>query len=328
VSGTDRPSPGSAEPTAPDPDRRADGGPLGRAARWLDETQGRIPALSFPVAVVKKFGEDDAGHLAALIAYFGFFSIFPLMLALTTILGFVLGNDPELRRSITDSALQQFPVIGDDLRAESLSGSWLALIVGLVGATWAGLGVVNATQKAMNTVWDVPIVERPNLLARTLRSLLMLGVAAGFLVLSGFLSGVAQAVAGGSVLQVASLVGSILVNLLLFAAAFRILTTADVSWRDVLPGAAAAAVAWTLLLLVGQWFVRTRIEGARGAYGTFAVVIGLLSWLYLASQVTLFAAEINVVRKRRLWPRSLVDPASRRARRGALNVRERGPAGR
>jgi uncharacterized BrkB/YihY/UPF0761 family membrane protein len=97
----------------------------------------------------------------------------------------------------------------------------------------------------------------------------------------------------------------VIVNLVLFASAFRILTEADVSWRDVAPGAALAALAWTLLLLIGQWFVRTRIQGAENTYGTFAVVIGLLSWLYLASQITLFTAEVNVVLKKGLWPRSI-----------------------
>ena len=293
--------------------RRREGNPLERSVRWADDVQARLPVLAFPFAVVKKFGDDEAGSLAALIAYYGFFSIFPLMLALTTILGFVLGNDPELRQSIERSALQQFPVIGAQLQQESLRGSWIALTIGLVGAVWAGLGVVGAAQNAMNAVWDVPKVDRPNIVTRTLRGLLMLVVAAAFLVLSGFLSGVGQDGGGVSPLQIASIAGSFVVNFLLFAAAFRILTEADVSWRDVAPGAAIAAIAWTALLLVGQWFVRSRIQGAEDTYGTFAVVIGLLSWLYVASQITLFSAEVNVVLQRKLWPRSITNPPLREA---------------
>jgi membrane protein len=293
--------------------QRRHGSPVERSVRWVDDVQARFPATSFPLAVVKKFGDDDAGSLAALVAYYGFFSIFPLMLALTTILGFVLGNDAELRQSIEDSALQQFPVIGGQLQTRSLSGSWFALTVGLVGALWAGLGVVNAAQNAMNSIWDVPKVSRPNMLKRTLRGLLTLVVAAAFLVPSGYLTGIGLAGAGVSVPQIAAVLGAFVVNLVLFAAAFRILTTADVSWRDVAPGAVLAAAAWTVLLIVGQWFVASRIQGADRTYGTFAVVIGLLSWLYLASQVTLFAAEVNVVLKRRLWPRSITNPPLREA---------------
>ena len=294
-------------------DQGRDGNALDRSVRRIDDIQARVPALALPFAVVRKFGDDDAGNLAALIAYYGFFSLFPLLLALTTILGFVLGNDPDLRRSIEDSALQQFPVLGDQLQHESLRGSWFALTVGLVGALWAGLGVVNAGQNAMNAVWDVPKVDRPNLVQRTLRGLLMLVVAGALLSLSGFLTGVGQAESGVSVVQVAAIVGSVVVNFALFAAGFRILTEADVSWRDVAPGAALAAVAWTALLMLGQWFVRSRIQGAEATYGTFAVVIGLLSWLYVASQITLFAAEVNVVLKRRLWPRSITNPPLREA---------------
>lgn len=292
---------------------RRDGNPLQRAVHAVDDAQARKPLLAFPLAVVKKFGDDDAGNLAALIAYYGFFSIFPLMLALTTIVGFLFKNDADVREGIMNSALQQFPVIGGQLKSHSLSGSWFALIIGLLGAVWAGLGVLNAAQNAFNAVWDVPRVDRPNFIVRTLRGSLMLLVAAAFLVVSGFLSGVGQSHAGVSPLQILSIIGSVLVNVVLFASAFRILTTADVSWRDVAPGALVAAVAWTVLLLIGQWFVSSRIQGARGVYGTFAIVLGLLSWLYIASQLTLFAAEVNVVLNKRLWPRSITNPPLREA---------------
>jgi len=292
---------------------RRHGNPLQKAVHAVDDTQARTPLLAFPLAVVKKFGDDDGGNLAALIAYYGFLSVFPLMLALTTILGFLFQNNPELRDSITKSALQQFPVLGPQLQQRSLHGNWFALIAGLAGAVWAGLGVVNAAQNAFNAVWDVPRVDRPNLVLRTLKGLLMLVVTAALLALSGFLSGVGQGSSGVSALQILSILGSVVVNFVLFAAAFRILTTADVSWKDVAPGAILAAIAWTILLLIGQWFVNSRIQGASEVYGTFAVVIGLLAWLYLASQITLFAAEVNVVLKKHLWPRSITNPPVREA---------------
>jgi YihY family inner membrane protein len=309
---TDRPST-TAEANAQAERDRREGNPLRKALLAVDDAQARVPVLALPIAVVKKFGDDDAGNLAALIAYYGFFSIFPLLLALTTILGFLFKNDPQIRDSITNSALQQFPVIGPGLQTRSLAGSWLALTIGLLGAVWAGLGVLNATQNAFNAVWDVPRVDRPNFLVRTVKGLLMLLVAGLFLAISGFLSGVGQTHAGVSAVQILSILGSVLVNFLLFAAAFRILTAADVSWKDVAPGALLAAVAWTVLLLVGQWFVDNRIRGASDTYGTFAVVLGLLSWLYIAAQMTLFSAEVNVVLKKRLWPRSITNPPVREA---------------
>jgi membrane protein len=309
-----RDEPSTTEEANAQADReRRTGNPLQKTLYAVDDAQARIPVLAFPLAVVKKFGDDDAGNLAALIAYYGFFSIFPLLLALTTILGFVFQNNPDIRKSIMDSALQQFPVIGPQLANRSLSGSWFALAVGLLGATWAGLGVLGAAQNAFNAVWDVPRVDRPNLVVRTLKGLLMLAVAGAALFVSGYLSGIGQGRPGVSLVQILSIAGSMAVNVVLFASAFRILTAADVSWRDVAPGAALAAVAWTILLLVGQWFVTSRIQGARDVYGTFAVVLGLLSWLYVASQITLFSAEVNVVLKKRLWPRSMTTPPVRDA---------------
>jgi YihY family inner membrane protein len=292
---------------------RSEGNPLQKTIHAIDAAQARHPLTAFPIAVVEKFGDDDGGNLAALIAYYGFLSIFPLMLALTTILGFLFQHDENLRQSIRNSALQQFPVLGKQLQQQSLSGNWVALIVGLFGALWAGLGVLNAAQNGFNAVWDVPRVDRPNIVTRTAKGLLMLVVAAGFLILSGFLTGIGQRTSGVSPLQMLSVIGSVVVNFILFAAAFRILTAADVSWKDVAPGALLAAIAWTVLLLIGQWFVQSRIQGASNVYGTFAVVIGLLAWLYLASQMTLFCAELNVVLKRHLWPRSITNPPIREA---------------
>ena len=132
----------------------------------------------FPLAVAKKFGEDKAGHLAALVSYYAFFSLFPLLMVFTAVLGMLLRGNPELQDAIVDSALTQFPVIGDQIRDNvgSLKGSAVALAVGIGTALWAGMGVTTALQSALNSVWDVPIRRQPNFLIARLRSLIMLGV--------------------------------------------------------------------------------------------------------------------------------------------------------
>ena len=124
-------------------------------------------------------------------------------------------------------------------------------------------------------------------------------------------SAVAGSVGAGNdepLLSVLWVVVSLALNLALFLLAFRILTSADVSWGDVFPGALIAAIAWTALQAVGGYVVRHQLQGASETYGTFATVIGFLAWVYLGAQVTLLAAEVNVVRKRRLWPRAIVQP--------------------
>ena len=277
--------------------------------RSVDAFQQRHAAIGFPFAVVKKFGDDQAGNLAALIAYYGFFSLFPLLLVLVTVLGMVLRNNPDLQTRILDSALANFPVIGTDIsrNVHALGGSGATLALGIALTLWSGLGVIKATQAAMNTVWNVPFEHRPNFLTSTLRALIMLGVL-GVLTLA---SAAAGSVGGGSDqwwLVILGVAVSLVMNLFLFLLAFRILTSEDLTWSDVLPGAAVGSVAWTTLQALGGYYVSHQLQGASEVYGTFAMVIGLLAWIFIGAQVTLLAAEVNVVGKRNLWPRSLVQP--------------------
>ncbi|HEX6579582.1 MAG TPA: YihY/virulence factor BrkB family protein [Actinomycetota bacterium] len=290
----------------------------GAAQRLLhraDEVQRAHRALAFPFAVVKKFGDDRASQLAALIAYYGFFSLFPLLLVFATVAAFVLDGNPDLQKRLIDSILEQFPVVGTSIggvierSVEQLSSSPLALAVGLVGALWTGTAVVAAAQQAMDDIWDVPRAERPGLLGRIVRAFLLLFVFAASIVLSTFLAGTGTETGWGSVvLRAISLVGLTLVSIAVFAFAYRVLTVASVAWRQVLPGAVVAAVGWTALLLVGRWIVDRQIGHASAVYGLFATVIGLLAWIYLAAQLFLVAGEVNVVLARHLWPRSLAPP--------------------
>jgi YihY family inner membrane protein len=265
--------------------------------------------------VLKKFGDDRASQLAALIAYYGFFSLFPLLLVFATLAAFVLDGDPELQQRLIDNVLEQLPVVGKEIgktideSVKQLAGSPVALTVGIVGALWTGTAVVAAAQQAMDDIWDVPRVDRPGLLGRIVRAFLLLFVFAASIVLSTFLAGTGTETGWGVIfLRAISIVGLVLVSVGMFAFAFRVLTVATVTWRQVLPGAIVAAIGWTALLMVGRWIVDRQISQASAIYGFFATVIGLLAWLYLAAQLFLLAGEVNVVWVRRLWPRSLIAP--------------------
>ncbi|MEX0874901.1 MAG: YihY/virulence factor BrkB family protein [Actinomycetota bacterium] len=282
---------------------------LGRIVRWIDAFQQRHAVLGFPHAVIKKFGEDRGGQQATLLAYYGFFSLLPLLLVAVTVLGFVLRDNPDLRERLLDSAISQFPVIGEHIRdsLHSIEGSSLALAIGLVGAFWGGLGGIRAMQDAMNVVWDVPHRERPGFPNRLLPALLMLLILGGFALVSTALSAIAAGGGGGveGLARAITIPGSIILNVVTFLLAFKVLTTKGVSWRDVFPGAVVAGVAWAGLQAAGTYIVGSRLEGASQLYGVFGIVIGLVLWLYLGAQVTLLAAEVNVVRKYRLWPRAI-----------------------
>jgi membrane protein len=296
----------------------------------IDRYQREHPSLGFPVAAAKKFGEDRAGHLAALVAYYAFFSLFPLLMVFTAVLGFALRGNDELQSAILDSALSQFPVIGEQIRENigSVKGSGVALTVGIVTALWAGMGITNALQVALNTVWDVPIRRQPNFLIARLRSVAMLGVLGVMTVGAAILSGLGSTEGTiGISLRIVGIIGGILVNLLLLLLAFRILTNRKLSWGVVFPGAAVAALGWAALQLLGTWYLTNQQRGAEETYGEFAFVIGLLIWLYLGAQLTMYAAELNVVRAERLWPRGLrkepMTEADRRSLRRHAEVEER-----
>jgi len=292
-----------------------------RQVRRADRFQQRHTVLAFPWAVMQKFGNDQAGGKAALIAYYGLFALFPLLLLLATILGFALAGDPALREQLIDSAVGKIPVIGDQIRSEvhPLEGNSVALIVGIVGTIYGSLGIGFAAQNAMNTVWNIPYVRWPDIWKRYLRTFGVIGLLGLAVVSSTALAAFATAIANGVAATVFGVAGSVLVNLGLFLLAFMVLTAEPLRPRDVAVGVAAAAAFWETLQLIGTWYVSRGLAQASPTYGVFAIVITLLSWLYLGSQLTLLAAEINVVLRYRLWPRSVTQPPLTRADRLTLS---------
>ena len=291
-----------------------------RQVRRADRFQQRHAVLAFPWAVIQKFGNDQAGGKAALMAYYGLFALFPLLLLLATVLFYALHGDSALQHQVIDSAVGNVPVIGEDLRSHvhPLQGNTVALVIGIVGTLYGSLGVGFAAQNAMNTVWNIPYVRWPSIWTRYARTLGVIGLLGVASVASTALTVFATAVAHGQTATVLAVLGSVLVNLGLFLLAFMVLTAEPLRLREVALGAAIATVFWEALQLIGSWYVTRGLRHATPTYGVFAVVITLLSWLYLGSQLVLWAAEINVVLRYRLWPRSVTQPPLTRADRLVL----------
>jgi inner membrane protein YhjD len=302
---------------------------IGDRLRSFDRFQRRRPVLGFVIAVLKKYSDDQGGQLAALITYYAFFSVFPLLLVAVTVLGYVLQGDKTLQDDIVNSFVKDIPVVGQQLRdnVKSLHGSGVALGVGLVASLWAGLGVTQGVQAAFNRIWQVPFKERPDFLRSRLRGILLLFAFGGMTIVSTALTSVVSAGVSGTPLAAAgAILLSLALNVGLFLAAFYVLTSADLTWRSVLPGAILAGVAWEVLQAAGGLLFTHQLKHLNATYGTFATVIGLLSLLYLGAQVMLIAAEVNVVVARRLWPRGLTEPltsADKRALTGSAETEER-----
>ena len=299
--------------------------------RRFDRFQQRHKWSAVPIAVVKKFGDDQAGSLAALVAYYAFFSLFPLLLVFLTVLGFVLQGDPSAQESIRTSVLGQFPIVGEKLDVQALHGSAIALVIGLATSLWAGLGVTAAARNAFDRVWAVPFKDRPNFWQSKLRGLLLLVSLGTLFIVATLASGLVTGGLGhGPVVKVAGIVFALLLNFGLFFASFRLLTSRAVTTRELRAGVILAGIIWTILQALGGYYIGHVLKRSHGTYGEFAFVIALLIWLHLGAQMTLYAAEVNVVLTRRLWPRSLFgppqSPADQRTLRALAKVEERSEA--
>lgn len=270
----------------------------------VDEVQrGRRP-LAVAIATVKKFGEDGTANLAAAIAFWAFFSLFPLVLAAVTLLSFVVPEEDRVR--VLEEVSEYIPLL-DVSTIESLDGSWLALLVGLATALWSGMAVVKVTQVAFNSVWEVPVFARPKLVEKLKRGALTLasigGGLLGSIVLIGFLAGSDLGLLGRTL----GIVAAIGVDIGLFLLAFRLLTDRQIGFREVLPGAVLTGSAFWVLQTISSVIITQHLSGAQATYGSFATVITILWWFYLQAQITMFGMQLNVVLAREYWPRSLVD---------------------
>jgi YihY family inner membrane protein len=276
----------------------------------VDRLQQRSRWLGFPVAVLAKFADDHGAALTTVIAYNAFFALFPLLLVVVTVLGFLLGRDSGLHQRLLGSAVAEFPIIGDQLQdnIHGLRGSGVALVVGLLVFAWGARGLTQVTQHAMAEIWNIPGRQRPRFWARQARGLLLLAVLAVGLAATSLLTWLGSY--GGKAVGVAlaNLVAAAAVNIGLFLLVFRVLTPRPIPTRQLVAGAVVAGVAWQALQAVGGYLVGHYLRHTSPVYGVFAIVLGLLFWLYLGAQLTLYAAEINVVAARQLWPRNLQQP--------------------
>ncbi len=290
---------------------------MSRRIKALDAYQRRHRWLGFPIAVIYKYADDQGGYLAALVTYYGFLSLFPLLLLLVTVLGFVLHGDPHLQASLLDSTLAKFPIVGAQLRANvhASTGSGVGLAVGVLVALYGSLGAAQATQNVFNRAWAVPRNRRPNPLGSRLRALLLLLVLGAGVLLTTALStlGTSSGALGTTIsggLRALLFVLAFLVNIAVVMLAFRVLTAPEVTTRSLRLGAVLAGVSLQILQVLGAYFLAHYLKGASESYGAFGLVLGMLAWVYLLALVTVLSVEIAVVAERELWPRALLTPFS------------------
>lgn len=279
-----------------------------------DEFQRRHKIVGFPLAVLYKYFDDQGPYLAAILTYYAFIAIFPLLLIASSVLGFFLQGNPELQAELLDSALMRFPIVGSQLgRPEGIQGSTTAVIVGSLAALYGVTGLGQAAQNALNVAWAVPRNSRLNPVVGRVRGLLSLSVAGVAVLMVTFVSGVIGNLGSFGVDIGWFLVGistllSVAVTSVVLALMMRYTTTRRPSFRTSLPGAVVIAVLWHTLQVLGGAYVRDVVAQTTEMNAVFALVLGLVVLLFAASAFGVLGLEVNVVLRERLYPRALLTP--------------------
>jgi len=284
--------------------------PVERAIRSVDATQRRFTPTAFVFGVVKKYGDDNGGVLASNLAYSAFVSLFPLLLVLVTILGLAAAVDAAFKAEVLRAVAGQVPLIGNQLTGnvhQLKRSSIIGLIVGFVGLVWGSAGLAQAGLFTMEQVWNLPGPARPGYVQRLGRAGLFLALLGGGVIVTTALASLSTYLHDGLAVKIPLELMTAAFNVGMYIGAFRALTPKGVPTRSLLPGAVTGGILWTVLQVLGTYLVHHFLH-SDSVYGVFGTVLGLLAWIYLAVEITVYSAEINVVLARRLWPRSIVQP--------------------
>lgn len=274
---------------------------------WVNNLQQRNGPLGFAYAVVKKYGEDDAGHQAALLTYYGFLSLFPLLLIASTLASAIGHNHPEAQQAITDGVTNYFPVLGDQLSGHinTLHKSGWPLVVGLLVMFYGARGVADVFRHGVNKIWRIPKSQQDGFPKSLFKSLGIIAVGGLGLLGASVLSGMAAAAGRGTDFRLLSIAVNLFVLFWLFVFLINFCLPKHVTAKEVRPGAAVAAIGLVVLQLLGGYILTRELKNLDALYSYFAVSLGLLFWIYLQAQVLYYAVEVASVRSLKLWPRSL-----------------------
>jgi uncharacterized BrkB/YihY/UPF0761 family membrane protein len=278
-----------------------------RAKASVDVWQRSNRLAGVAYGVVKKFGDDRANHYVVALGWYGFVAIYPLLLAVTTILAYI--GAASLGHGLV-STLHQFPVVGSEFNpahgSSHLHGNLLGLVVGLAGLVYGAQGVTQSAQEAMAQVWNVSPLASPGFVVKLVRSLAGLVIIGGSFVINAPLGTLATRSGMSWFIRALLLVGMVVLNAALYLASFRVLSPRGVHARQLVPGAVLGSIGFTALITVGSGLIQHQVRNSSATYGQFGVVVGLVGFLFLLAKLSLYAAELNTVLDRRLWPRALV----------------------
>jgi YihY family inner membrane protein len=281
---------------------------LNRRLHWLDRLQRTKPIFGFPIAVIKKYSDDRGGYQAALLTYYGFLSLFPAVLITITVAGWLLQADSHLRQRIVSSVTNYFPLIGQDLQQNlhGFSKTGLPLLVGIFILIYGLRGAADVFRHTVNNIWRVPEEDRSGFWSALARSMAIVGVAGVGFFGSAVITGYAGAARHDIWLRVILLLAGSAMIFVAFLMATKLALNRVIRRRYLWVGAAITTIGLLLLQNLGRYMLSHELKNLNTLYGTFAAVLGLFFWIYLQSQIIVYAMEISSVRALKLWPRSIM----------------------
>ncbi len=279
-----------------------------KITKKVDTYQRKHTVTAFSVAVIKRYGDDKVGKQAALITYYAFLSLFPLLLIFMTGLGMLAGSNPELQQRISDEVFRYFPALSGDLRdnVDTIKGSGFGLVLQILVLLYGARGLAAMLQEAFNNVWHIEKKHRPGFVGDNLRSFgMMASVAAGIIL------GTVISYSLGNILNL-GIVGSVFLTLLnlvftlgLFLIVFRLGTSNRIALKTLIPGAIIAGIGVLIVQHFGGYIMKQQLPKLEGTYGSFAITLGMLFWIYLQAQIILYALVITAVKAQKDWPKRL-----------------------
>ena len=296
---------------------------INRFIGWVDSFQRSHSFAGFIYAVVKKYGDDEAANRGALITYYGFLSLFPLLLVLTSVLQLLLRSNYHLRDQLMDKLITYFPVVGNELERNihTPHKAGIALVVGLLITLYGARGGAVAFSSAISHIWEIPRPQRAGFPLNIVRSLSIVFIAGLGLILAAILSSFATTLGHSLASSALAVVISVFTLFWVFMLIFNLsISTSKISYRDFVYGSILAAVGIQILQIFGGFIITHQLKNLTSLYGTFALVLGILFWIYLQVQVVLYAAEIDSVRKLNLWPRALAGDSLTQADKKAYSL--------
>jgi YihY family inner membrane protein len=282
---------------------------INRLLKDLNLAQQNHKFSAFIVAVIKKYSADQAGREAALLTYYSFLSLFPLLLVLTTITDTLISRDAGLRDTVIKGLTNYFPLLGSQLSSHvhRLHAGGFALISGLLLTIYGNRGIANSFTHGVQQIWFIKESERDGFPKSLYKSLGLIFVGGTGLLGASIIASLTSAAGHGVEFRLLSVVVNLIILFWLFCFLINFCLPKHVSIKEIRVGAAVAAVGLLILQSLGGYILAHELKHLSALYSYFAVALGLLFWLYLQAQVIYYSIEIAIVSSQKLWPRSL-DP--------------------